>query len=369
MILISFIIISVLYISAIWFLIIGLLRITPKSRINSTQEKNISVIIAARNEEKNVFNLLKSLEKQTYSHDLFEVIIVDDRSFDNTHQLICDYKKTTKLNITLLQIPEKGKRNGKKYAIAKGIESASYDILLFTDSDCIANPEWIETFAKAYDEDTDYVLAYTHVKFNKKTLFNRLKTFEAILYRVIAASGLGNGTAMTASASNMSYRKSVYLKANGFGRYKNIKSGDDDLQLFNLWVHLRKKKYLFTPKASVITMEKETLQSHINLDTRRASKFKYYPLALKLFSVLVFFYYIYFIIFSICLPFNSAYLTSFLILFGVRIISELFMMSYFCLKIKKKKYIIYYFIFTLLYAMTFLVFALRGAIMKYKWKN
>lgn len=369
MTLISFIVFSILYIGAIFFLIIGLLRIIPKSKITSSPRKKISVIIAARNEEKNVHKLLVSLENQTYSKDLFEVIIVDDRSYDKTHQLISDFAKTSQLDLRLLQLPDKGKRNGKKYAIAKGIEHASHDILLFTDSDCIANPKWIETFAKAYDDDTDYILAYTHVHFQKKTLTNRLKTFEAILYRVIAASGLGNRTPMTASASNMSYRKSAYLKANGFGRYKNIKSGDDDLQLFNLWVHLRKKKYLFTTDASVITVEKETLQSHINLNTRRASKFKYYPLALKLFSSLVFFYYIFFLVFACLLPFNYHYLSSFLILFGIRVISELIMMSLFCIKIKKQKYIFYYFIFTLLYVMIFLVFALRGAIMKYKWKN
>jgi cellulose synthase/poly-beta-1,6-N-acetylglucosamine synthase-like glycosyltransferase len=341
----------------------------PKSKINSEIPNKISVIIAARNEEKNVHKLLVSLENQTCPKDLFEVIIVDDRSFDHTHQLINDYIASSKLNIKLLQIAEKERRNGKKYAIAKGIEHANNDILLFTDSDCIANPKWIETFSKAYDQDTDYVLGYTHVKFSKNSLINRLKTFEAILYRVIAASGLGNGTAMTASASNMSYRKSAYLKANGFGRYKNIKSGDDDLQLFNLWVHLKGKKYLFTPDATVITLEKETIQAHINLNTRRASKFKYYPLALKLFSILVFFYFIFFIIFSVWTAFNLTYLSLFLLLFGVRIISELIMMSYFCIKIKQQQYIIYYFIFTLLYVINFLVFALRGALMKYKWKN
>ena len=369
MILITFFIISILYIGAICFLISGLLRIAPMSKINSTVKKNISVIIAARNEENNVHNLLLSLENQTYPKELFEVIIVDDRSYDSTFELINDYQQASSLNLKVLQLPKTGKRNGKKYAIAKGIENANYDILLFTDSDCIANPKWIETFAKAYDEDTDYILAYTHVKFQKKTIINRLKTFEAIVYRVIAASGLGNGTPMTASASNMSYRKSAYYKANGFGRYKNIKSGDDDLQLFNLWVHLKKKKYLFTTDASVITMEKESLKSHVNLNTRRASKFKYYPLALKLFSSLVFFYYVYFLIFLLMIPFHVNYLNLFLILLGIRVISELYMMSYFCTKINKKKYIIYYFIFTLLYVLIFLVFSLRGAIMKYKWKN
>ncbi len=365
----SFIIFSTVYVLLIWYLILGLIRISKKSNVDSQSQKLVSVIIAARNEEKNVHNLLDSLEKQTYPKELFEVIIVDDRSFDNTNEMICDYINTSKLNLKLYQLPEKGRRNGKKYAIAKGIEHANHDILLFTDSDCITNPKWIESFVKAYDNETDYILAYTHVKFRKKSILNKIKTFEAILYRVIAASGLGNGTPMTASASNMSYRKSCYLKANGFGRYKNIRSGDDDLQLFNLWVHLRKKKYLFSPNSSVITLEKESFSSHVNLDTRRASKFKYFPWALKLFSIVVFFYYIFFLVLATIVPFQVHLLPMFLTLLCLRVVSELFMMSFFCSKINKKKYIIYYFIFTLVYVLIFIIFSLRGVIMKYKWKN
>ncbi|MFA7056547.1 MAG: glycosyltransferase [Candidatus Cloacimonadales bacterium] len=364
-----FVIITVLYLGAIWFLILGNLRIAGKSELNSTTKKPISVIVAARNEEKNIINLLESLERQTYPKELFEVIIVDDRSIDSTYPLLSTFLASSKLQRKVLQLPTKGKRNGKKYAIAKGIEHASYDILLFTDSDCIANPKWIETFAKAYDNETDYVLGYTHVEFKRKTIFNRLKTLEAILYRIIAAAGLGHGTPMTASASNMSYRKSVYLKANGFGRYKNIKSGDDDLQLFNLWVHLRRKKYLFTPDASVVTNEKESLKTHINLATRRASKFKYYPIPLLLFSILVFVYYITLIGFTIALPFYLEMLPLYLILLGVKVVSEFTMISYFCVKIKKTKYIIYYFIFALIYVLIFLIFPIKGAVNNYKWKN
>ena len=43
-----------------------------------------SVIIAARNEEENLPDLLKDLIRQSYSFDKTEVIIVNDRSTDRT---------------------------------------------------------------------------------------------------------------------------------------------------------------------------------------------------------------------------------------------------------------------------------------------
>ena len=48
----------------------------------------ISVIVAARNEEKNIARLLKSLSEQTYPQELFEVIVVDDFSTDETAETV-----------------------------------------------------------------------------------------------------------------------------------------------------------------------------------------------------------------------------------------------------------------------------------------
>src|SRR3954470_21457558 len=48
----------------------------------------ISVIIAARNEEQNIPTLLQSLQDQQYPKHLYEVIIIDDHSTDNTWPLL-----------------------------------------------------------------------------------------------------------------------------------------------------------------------------------------------------------------------------------------------------------------------------------------
>src|SRR5688572_18854225 len=51
----------------------------------------ISVIIAARNEENNIPHLLQSLQDQQYPKSLYEVIIVDDHSTDNTWPLLQEH--------------------------------------------------------------------------------------------------------------------------------------------------------------------------------------------------------------------------------------------------------------------------------------
>ncbi|MEO5983872.1 MAG: glycosyltransferase, partial [Ferruginibacter sp.] len=51
----------------------------------------ISVIIPARNEERNLPVLLESLYAQTYSKDCFEVILVDDFSEDNSAGIVSSF--------------------------------------------------------------------------------------------------------------------------------------------------------------------------------------------------------------------------------------------------------------------------------------
>src|SRR6478735_11040244 len=53
----------------------------------------VSVIVAARNEEKTLPQLLQALSKQTYPQKLFEVIVVDDFSTDGTAAVVQTFSK------------------------------------------------------------------------------------------------------------------------------------------------------------------------------------------------------------------------------------------------------------------------------------
>jgi cellulose synthase/poly-beta-1,6-N-acetylglucosamine synthase-like glycosyltransferase len=48
----------------------------------------ISIIVPARNEEKNIANLLEALERQDYPGTSFEIIVVDDHSSDSTPEIV-----------------------------------------------------------------------------------------------------------------------------------------------------------------------------------------------------------------------------------------------------------------------------------------
>src|SRR6266498_2049396 len=95
-------------------------------------ETNISVIVPARNEEKNIAQLLKALEQQAYPKNLFEVIVVDDHSTDQTAEIVRQFPEAR-----LLQLKDNDINSYKKKAIEKGIDAARNPFIVTTDADCI----------------------------------------------------------------------------------------------------------------------------------------------------------------------------------------------------------------------------------------
>ena len=53
----------------------------------------VSVVVAVRNEESNIINLLDDLSSQEFPQELYNIIIVDDHSDDNTLDLIKTYQR------------------------------------------------------------------------------------------------------------------------------------------------------------------------------------------------------------------------------------------------------------------------------------
>lgn len=98
----------------------------------------VSIIIPARNEERNVEEALKSVLAQDYE-DL-EVIVVNDRSTDRTGSILDEMARTSPtFRIVHLQELPRGWL-GKNHALYRGAQEASGDLLLFTDADVVMHP-------------------------------------------------------------------------------------------------------------------------------------------------------------------------------------------------------------------------------------
>lgn len=100
----------------------------------------ISVIIPARNEERNIGNCLAHILKQNYPN--YEVIVVDDRSTDSTPEILKNFG--TRIRVVRIEKLPPG-WTGKNYAMFAGSRITTGEWLLFTDADTTHKPESLST--------------------------------------------------------------------------------------------------------------------------------------------------------------------------------------------------------------------------------
>jgi glycosyltransferase involved in cell wall biosynthesis len=100
----------------------------------------ISVIIPAYNAEKSIGACLSSLQDQVKKPD--EIIVVDDGSRDGTALAVSSFKE-----VDLIKQTHKGPAAARN----AGAKKAKGNILLFTDSDCVPDKNWVSEMAKPFE--------------------------------------------------------------------------------------------------------------------------------------------------------------------------------------------------------------------------
>lgn len=269
---------SALYALLLFWLLIGIFKLRRSSK--SDYLPFISVIIAARNEEENIERCIDALEAQDYSDKLFEVIIINDRSIDNTADIIT--KKTDSLSnfhsITVKDLP--ANTSPKKYALQKGIEASKGEIILTTDADCVPNPGWISGMVKAYSNDRiGMVVGFSPITLDSTGIKAGLSKLDSLSMAAISAGSIGAGYPVTCSGRNFSYRRTVFDSIGGFEGLWQYMSGDDDLLLHRAFNNKINVSYSLQPSTFVNSLSYESLNEISNQRRRHASKgFIYYSL-------------------------------------------------------------------------------------------
>ena len=88
-----------------------------------SQFPKVSIVVPARNEEKNIGNCLKHLFAQNYPNT--EIICVNDRSDDKTGEMIEDLRKNSGIPIKIIRIEKLPPGwTGKNYAMFTGSKAA-----------------------------------------------------------------------------------------------------------------------------------------------------------------------------------------------------------------------------------------------------
>ena len=239
-----------------------------------------TIIIPFRNEAENLPKLLESILSLNYPQSMFEVIMVDDASYDASVSIlkkILDTKPFKKRfpHIDTIRIieNERSSNSPKKDAITAAIKVSKFNWIITTDADCILPKYWLDTFDECIQTKSSNCIVAPVTYHGKNSFFNRFQTLDFLSLQGATIGGFGIQKPFMCNGANFGYRKSLFKAVNGFDGNSNIASGDDIFLLEKFIKNDAKKvQYLKSKKAVVTTKPVVNMSSLVQQRLRWASK-------------------------------------------------------------------------------------------------
>ena len=287
----------------------------------------ITVVVPARNEESNITTCLDSIASQTYPRNLFEVLVVDDHSTDQTAGLV---KAHLAGNIKLIHlsdhVAEASLNSYKKKAIELAIGQSAGELIVTTDADCLFPAGWLQTIAGYYETHSSEFMVMP-VSFTCKNNF--IEIFQALDFmslQGITGAAVNKKMLSMCNGANLAYTKKAFREVEGFKGIDNIASGDDMLLMHKIFTHYPDGiRFIKSRELIVTTQPMHTIKDFFNQRIRWASKAVKYD-DKRIFTVLLLVYLLncWCLLMGIAAFFNSQLLYWSLGLLAGKMVMELF---------------------------------------------
>jgi len=185
----------------------------------------VSILVPFKNERKSLPHLINDLLTQTYPAERMQILFINDHSEDGSRIIFDSLTGKEKL-ISCLDLPET--KNGKKDALAYGIDHAASEWIIQIDADCRIGPDFVTShmaFHARYPSDLVAGLVTTaHAGGGFLEHFERL---DLLSLAGVGAASFYLGRAMMCSGANLAYAKELYSATRTYDPSNQLASGDD----------------------------------------------------------------------------------------------------------------------------------------------
>lgn len=209
----------------------------------------LTVIVTTRNQEHELREHLPLILNQIYPR--FEVIVVDINSTDDSKKVL-EQLEADHITLRHTFTPATGRDISKqRLAITLGVKASSYDWFIVTDASCCPLSHlWLHRIGEciAGHRSAEMILGYTRYKsinnyasrrLSFHTLWRQLLNFGLLLNRqkdIIQVSSQHNKLskrdgAYSADATNLAYKKELFLSHQGFASGSNLLEGATEIMV------------------------------------------------------------------------------------------------------------------------------------------
>ncbi|WMI66325.1 glycosyltransferase [Aestuariibaculum sp. YM273] len=265
-----FIILS--YVALIGSFAYGFHKVPTFKNRNTAAKTTFSIIIPFRNEAENLPQLLDSIKQLHYPSNLFEVLLVNDDSEDDSVNIINNFITSSSLPVTLLN-NNRVSPSPKKDAISTAITKANYEWIITTDADCILPQLWLNTF-DAFIQENKVECIVAPVKYiSQNNFLNTFQILDILSLQGATIGGFGINKPFLCNGANFAYKKKLFNALKGFEGNNQTASGDDIFLLEKVVKHnAGSVAYLKSETAVINTNAQPTWNSLISQRIRWAAK-------------------------------------------------------------------------------------------------
>lgn len=217
------VVIIALYILVIGGFSIGWYKQNEKFENNKSKDENsFSIIIPFKNEELYLKLLLEDLTQLNYSNQLYEIILIDDSSIDNSSKIVKNFIHENKLDWKI--IPSVG---GKKSALEKGIKEAFGKYIITFDADCRIPSGILKAYNQQLQEKSSKMIAGPVTFYSNNSFWGQILELEFISLIGSGAGSVNIKMPIMLNAANLLFERELAIEAKSDVYHTETSSGDD----------------------------------------------------------------------------------------------------------------------------------------------
>jgi hyaluronan synthase len=159
------------------FSLIGAYRYKPLPDVNFRPK--VSVVVPCYNEELEIAKTIDSILGSDYPTDLLELVVVDDKSVDNSLDVIKNHSCASSFRVVVLP-----HNMGKRHAFAEGLKYCSGEIVVCVDSDAVLASDALKNLVQPFSDERVFCVCGNAVVSNEKQpkMNNWLAHFQKVWY-------------------------------------------------------------------------------------------------------------------------------------------------------------------------------------------
>ena len=189
---------------------------------------SVTVVMSARNEAAGIEACLLSVFQQNYPPHLFEIIVVDDHSEDDTVAIVESLNLPNLRLLRLADFVQAGATTSfKKKAIETAVAHAHGELIVTTDADCTAPPDWLPAIVSLYEQRRPQAILASVGLSPTLNAWERFQSLDMAGLMLCSGALAHRGMPLLANGANLAYAKSAFEAVQGFDGIDHLASGDD----------------------------------------------------------------------------------------------------------------------------------------------